>query len=415
MKLGFKILTIYLLSTYGGGWLLSKVFDFSEQYPEFYNYSEIPVLYVAIFLTLVFAFSFIPLPNDRILSDELWRKLDNALYFKPVTYAIIVGCLVSAVFFTFKYDHTFRHSGTNILLSDWYVIILFIFKPYLLSIVFREYLLLSKYGLQYSIPKLKLILLTGCFTLFFVSAFDLLFVLSTLLLLLNNKLKVMVLFSHDNLLSSTKQVAFFLLVLCFSSFGVLYSGLNNKTRDSLSIESTLLKTSQYEVVAGEYLANSYANLLIIYEKVSGNIDLQIEILKSPINLFCHRVKYILGKEPYSNKPVNSSVADYTYALTRNAEDSSTAGASPGLIGSALIVPYFPLGLVILSLLTSFFTRLLNGLQLRFSLFGLSIVYLFTYVLFKNPLDYLLNPSNPLLLYLILMIVTLKVHHGRQHV
>ncbi|GAB2975333.1 hypothetical protein GCM10027049_07360 [Mucilaginibacter puniceus] len=340
----------------------------------------------------------IAIPNLRIIDFRVMGKLFESAAFN---FILILAFLALAVNFSLKYSLDFRQNPENNLTSAGSeVIVMLALRAY--ATVYILYILLKRINSLrvYIYQKILLIIITLGYVLTLTGSIDMLFILLSIFLILNQEKLLFVKYNVKKKVNGVIKFlrSFFIIVfLLLLIISVVFIGNANKTGFNETVDiftnkenvsfifvSTLLRTS-----------NWYASLLAIGNQHVFDNTIAYTTLSGIFNNFIYQLGVIVGFD--WGKPAIWSASRMSYVQTYVDLSSPTTGSSPGLVASSFYIPFFPLGMFILSFYTVVILRNLSKAfnYARVRLNGLALLILIFYILpfFDSPLD-MLNIFNP---------------------
>lgn len=411
MSIGSKVLFLYFMLTYGLQSFFSVIFTYLYN-GDYRGYTEGLSWKLLLMLTIGMAILF----GQAAIKE---RKSLNE-YDKPVRKSLFVVInvvrIVSAITFiglsipfAFEYGFSFFHSGLYISDLPLWVIVLQAMKPF------------ARLDLGYCTIKVmrgeKLsntdILATASYTVGGIislsGAIDVVFLVLGFLLLIKRGQIVMRAFTLPKNGQKSKKKWMAYLFLAASLPGVAVIGFANKigferTYDLLSDENTAREYFIYPLVLrvssshGSFVANAELPL---------SVDEQAEIVSYPFNNMLWR-GCILFSDSCPNRGDITHIARLNYIRTFWDQSPLKAGATPGLLASALYIPFLPFAVLLLSFYCSLFTaamdRALARRKVPFA--GVLTLLLFAFPVFENPID-LIVIFDPAVVYTLGLLFVLR--------
>ena len=213
------------------------------------------------------------------------------------------------------------------------------------------------------------------------------------------------------LTQSNKKNGFFkkttFLISCFLvGVIVVFVGYANKFGAKETIDLFTNRDFFYTLIIPTLIrfANSYSSFICIANEYLWDLPMEIEAISIPFDVLKYRLSVILGFS--GDKPEIFNVSRLNYLNTYKYFHVK-AGASPGLLGSTLYIPFFPFNLLILSFYLLYIIRIINKVfDRKMSITGILIIFIFVIPLFESPIDYLIF-IDPSVISLVLFILTMR--------
>lgn len=411
MSIGSKVLFMYFMLTYGLQSVFSIIFTYLYN-GDYRGYTEGLSWKLLLMLTIGMAIFF----GQAAIKG---RKSLNE-YDKPVRKSLFVVVNVVRIFsavtfiglsipFAFEYGFSFFHSGLYISDLPLWVIVLQAMKPF------------ARLDLAYCTIKVMRgerlsntdILATASYTVGGIislsGAIDVVFLVLGFLLLIKRGQIVMRAFTLPKNGQKSKKKWMAYLFLAASLPGVAVIGFANKigferTYDLLSDENTAREYFIYPLVLrvssshGSFIANAELPL---------SVDEQAEIVSYPFNNMLWR-GCILFSDSCPNRGDITHIARLNYIRTFWDQSPLKAGATPGLLASALYIPFLPFAVLLLSFYCSLFTAAMDRALARRTVpfAGVLTLLLFAFPVFENPVD-LIVIFDPAVVYTLGLLFVLR--------
>jgi hypothetical protein len=412
VTIGSKIFFIYLLLMYAAQTLAAFLFT-SYYNQDYYGYSNGLVWKTALMLAIGVALYFGQLFFSRRRMKQNRPERDRSLASMLTRRARIVLAIVFVALslpFGYEYGFSFFHSGLYLSDLPTWVMLLQAMKP------------LARLDLAYCIIKIlrgeKLsnvdLFVTLSYTIGGIislsGAIDVIFLVLGFLLLYSRGQLVMgsLGVGLSNRRGGTRWLVYVLVAASLPAVAVI--GFANKIgfeRTYALISDPNLLIESFVVPLGLRVSSSHASFIANAELV-GSLPKQTESLSFPIANMTWRACVLLTDEGCVNRADITHIARLNYTRTFLDQSPLKAGATPGLLASALYIPFLPFSILLLSYYCSLFTggfdRVLG--RSRVSFVGVMALVLFTYPVFENPVD-LLVMFDPAVIYNIGLLFVLK--------
>jgi hypothetical protein len=402
---GFKVILLYLVITYIPSFIFSIIFldDFRENFNGFEgNLFGLPMLLICPILGLVLLLDkFIPKSTGKIIFGKLCPYR-----YKLINYILIFVFLYFSFRFYTEYGLQFVHTGDSLADSAGFVKYFYALKVYFNLFLFYELINLLILKERFNSQLLLYLLLVLCSLLGLSGSMDIVYLFFTIVLIVlpNNKI-VIALSTH--LKKRGRLLKNVIVLICCFLVGVIvvFVGYANKFGSKDAFNLFIDKDFFYILIIPTLIrfANSYSSFICIANEYLWDLSMEIDAISIPFEVLKYRFSVIVGLT--GNKPEIFNVSRLNYINTYKYFHVK-AGASPGLLGSALYIPFFPLNLLFLSFYLLYIVRIINKVfDRKMSLIGILIVFIFTIPLFESPIDYLIfiDPSViSLVLFMLIM-------------
>lgn len=391
MSIGSKVLFMYFALTYGLQSVLSIAFTYLYS-GDYKGYSEglswkIPMMFV-VALAIFLGQAAIKGRKSAEVREKPTRKSIVVLvsFARTVAALTFIGLSIP---FALEYGFSFFHSGLYISDLPMWVIVLQAMKP------------LARLDLAYCTIKVMRgerlsnvdLIATSSYTIggiiSLVGAIDVVFLVLGFLLLIKRGQVVMRAFTMPKKGQRSKKRWMAYLFLAASLPGVAVIGFANKigferTYDLISDENSVREYFIYPLVLrvssshGSFIANAELPL---------SVEEQAEIVSYPFNNMLWR-GCILFSDSCPNRGDITHIARLNYIRTFWDQSPLKAGATPGLLASALYIPFLPFAVFLLGFYCSLFTGAIDRALARrpVPFAGVLTLLLFAFPVFENPVD-----------------------------
>lgn len=402
---GFKVIIIYLVITYIPSFIFSIIFldDFRENFNGFEgNLYWLPMLLIFPILSLVLLLDkFIPKSTGKSILGKLCPYR-----YKLINYILILIFLYFSFRFYTEYGLQFVHTGDSLADSAGFVKYFYALKVYFNLFLFYELINLIVSKEKFKSQILLYLLLLLCSFLGLSGSMDVVYLFFVLMLIVLPKYKIIgFLLKHTNKKKSLLKKIIVLLCCFIIGVIVVFVGYANKYGAEGALFFFTDKDFYYILVIPTLIrfANSYSSFICTANQYMWDLSMEINAISIPFEVLKYRFSVVFGVD--GNKPEIFNVSRLNYLNTYKYFHIK-AGASPGLLGSALYIPFFPINLLYLSFYLLWIVRILNNVFDRnMSIVGILIVFIFTIPLFESPIDYLIfiDPSViSLMLFILIM-------------
>lgn len=391
---GFKIILLYLFLTYVPSFVFSIFFlnEFREEFNGFEgSLYWLPIILIIPILGLILLLDrFIPKNSGKSILGKLCPYR-----YKNVNYIFMLAFLYCSFRFYVEYGLQFVHTGDSLADSAGFVKYFYALKVYFNLFLFYE--LISIYVLRerFKNQLLLYVLLLLCSLLGLSGSMDIVYLFFVIFFILipNNKIIEILTTRIKKKNQSLRQVT----MLIFSALigaTAIFVGYANKFGADYAFNLFTDKDFFAILVIPTLirLANSFSSFICIANEYIWDLSMEIEAISIPFKVLEYRLNVVLGFN--GDKPEIFNVSRLNYLNTYK-HFHNKAGASPGLLGSALYLPFFPINLLFISFYLLYIIRTINKIfNKRLSKIGLLIVFIFTIPLFESPIDYLIfiDPS-----------------------
>lgn len=391
MKTGSKVLLFYLMLSYGPQSVMAVLFT-SLFFVDYKGYSDGLAWKFGLmfFIGAAIFFGQSALRSRRQKQTQQLRRPGTGTAVRGARIISALTYIALSVPFGLEFGFSFFHSGQYLSDLPMWVIILQAMKP------------LARLDLAYCTLKVmrgqKLgnvdLLTTFAYTIggviSLVGAIDIVYLVLGCLLLIKRGQLVMRAFTMSVNLKQSKRRWFVYLLLVASLPGVAIIGFANKIgfertydlvsdagllRDNFAIPLILRVSSSH----GSFMANADLPL---------SISDQVESVTYPIDNMLWRGCILFSAKGCPNRADITHLARLNYIRTFWDQSPLKAGATPGLLASALYIPFLPFSILLLSFYCSLFTgsidRALRGRKV--SIVGVLTLVLFSTPVFENPVD-----------------------------
>lgn len=392
-----------------------------HSYKDYYTVGEngqIYFLFIIFFYVLVIAINRM-LPVVNIGVAKYFRFLANIVYSsKFEIFVSIVGLCLSAYFYVnygvdFRQVDRFSDAGAL-------VVVVFLVQSYMqtwfILLVFR----VAESGEYKSFHRLTSLLFTVSLFLTLTGSLNMIFLIWGIILTLlpaRSILKIFVLKADGG--GGFKKLSLFLLfflVFVVSLILIVSVGFINK----LGYDGALDKFNTLGFLILEQiivrLSSSYASAISFARNhlYDWNVyDIVWSI--TPDNLL-YRLSKIFNFDGSLPRPEITQINRLNYLFYTYDNHLDHAGASPGIVASALYLAPFPVGYILISLYSVFFIRLWGGVSRKitkhFKLMTLLFLMTMSFSMLESPMDYLLI-IEPSLFYLVfLLLIFLRIQGAK---
>jgi len=346
---------------------------------------------------------------DNIIPRVKFKKiyLPN-LVLKYLLYTFVLLFLYLSIVFALNYDISFRHQNRlsesgiiKIIPHLRFVGMFFIFIHFSHFIKNRE-IYKNQRGLIFLVTLSLLLTTTSSLgvPLIFIGLF-----LSLVPVYISHKVFV----NHVNFFKFI--IIIFLLLVLFIL--VIYMGYANKWghEEIIKIFSNFEFYSMLFEKIFTRLSTSYASVnAAISQFIFLDINYQFEIFYSSFKDFLSKLTYIFGLSEGLGGGISSVSRENFLILFTGHQYLPRSGTSPGIVASILFVPFFPMGLILLSFYSVVVIRVFNHYNpyyLNINFLGkLTFVY-FLVPLIESPLSSI-NLFIPVSIYLILLLLSILI-------
>lgn len=354
VKVGMQVFLLYVGLYYFIPVVFGVFYDFS--YLDYLdgnpNYYFAPIYIV--FYLLVFLFLYIYIPHIKIP----FKKIEIKFFFSPYAF-FLVSCfflLLSYKFFN-EYGFQYRHKGDPISESSSYIKILLFLR--MLVNIYLIYLL-SAMSFSYRVSRIdviNLLLIGSGIVLSLTTSFDVVIVFFILLLLIYHFFNINFLFNENRYSISKNILSFGFLLLVVLS--VLFFGVANKigAESAFSYLAGGGLWGMLEVILQRLSIFFYSTAYLI-EYNLFNSDLQLNSLAGNLDNFSYRINVLL--DTGVSRPDLASTARVNSELIY-ANPNERNGAAPGLIGSSIFLPFFPLNIFVSALYVVITVKIIDSL------------------------------------------------------
>jgi len=411
VSIGSKVLFLYFMLTYG----LQSVFSVAFTYlynGDYRGYTDglSWKLLMMLIIGLIIFFGQAAIKGrqslnsyDKPVKRPIYLIINSLRAFSAITFIAL------SIPFAIEFGFSFFHSGLYISDLPLWVIVLQAMKPF------------ARLDLAYCTIKVmrgeKLgnidIIATASYTIGGIislsGAIDVVFLVLGFLLLIKRGEIVMRAFALPKNGQQSKKKWMAYLFLAASLPGVAVIGFANKigferTYDLLADENTAREYFIYPLVLrvssshGSFVANAELPL---------SVDEQVEIVSYPFNNMLWR-GCILFSDNCPNRGDITHIARLNYIRTFWDQSPLKAGATPGLLASALYIPFLPFAVLLLSFYCSLFTGAIDRALARrtVSFAGVLTLLLFAFPVFENPVD-LIVIFDPAVVYTLGLLFVLR--------
>lgn len=361
---------------------------------------KLPLVLIFLFLGLVlFMHHFV-----EIKSNFLFAYFGKVFEKKLVNILILTIYFILSLRFSLQFDLSFRHTGGATISGEGFeVMLLFVLQAYA-----RIYLLflMLKYvnGLPIQFYQRVLVAVVALsLILTIMTSLDFLYIVVAVLLATSREK-----YLFDNLIKRKSGFLFLLqiLLLCLIVVIVFFIGFANKIGIDAAIYFFTTNSGHLIMSVSRRISTFYVSVLAL-----GGNDLfensdAINTVAGVIDNMKLRTSIILGIGENVQRPEIWSVNRMNYLEIFNNTYNERTGASPGLVASALYLPFFPFNFILISLYVVFvikaFNSALTNLKVKLNFFSRFLLLFFLIPLLQSPVDYL-NIINPSLIYLFLFL------------
>jgi hypothetical protein len=395
VKNGSRVLAYYLALTYGAQTILAVTFStyFDQDYRGYSSGLFWRIAFMAVVAAVIFY-------GQAILTGRLEKKRarirQSSSLIGEIAYHIRLPLaftfLALAVPFGIQYGFSFWHSGLYISDLPFWVVALQGMKS------------IARLDLAYCTIKVlrgeKLsnvdIIATAFYTLggivALAGAVDIVFLaLGALLLYRRGELVIGAFAALGGASKRTVRVIVYPLLIV-SLPAAAFIGFANKigverTFDIVQDKSIFL--DGFAIPLALRISSSHGSFVANAE-LPLSLNEQVESISYPLHNLTWRACILFVQSGCSARNDITHIARLNYVRTFWDQSPLKAGATPGLLASALYIPFLPLSLALLAFYCSLFTgaidRALGNRRLSFA--GILILVLFAYPAFENPVDLL---------------------------
>lgn len=406
VKTAFHLLLMYTTIYYFIPFLFSLFWweEFSTTYKMSDNLWVMLLIPITIFLVYLVNI-IIPKFNFGISN---WLGL---IFYKPSTIIFFsIAMVLVSIWFSNTYTLSFRQQN---ILSDVGGLAMALFA---LKVYFRAYLfgLLLKYAADVKFTKFDkgiLLLIIVCFTLTIMGSFDVIYILTAILLFFDvKKILGKVSDKKDVVKRFFKQFAMIFGVAVLV-LGILFVGMANK----IGVESAKNLFSNFENVGYLFqhlvlrLSTLYVSLLASADHFFQDAYFAFPAIQGSAQNAYLRIGILAG-ENLGDRPEVWSINRMNYLNIFVFDYNDRTGATPGIYSMLFYIPFFPLSMFfvvgyILYILRSI-SSCLSFLKLEVNIFLFVIMLLYMAPLFENPLAYI-NILDTAFLYFLFFIASLS--------
>lgn len=395
MKVGPKIILLYLVIYYAIPYFGGIFYNFSYLY--FLN--GFPTYTLGAIFALVFCAFFTFFYTTLNATTPIFHRLRFDLYSLPLNYFLLFIYLFASFIFFKDYGISFRHKGSAISESSLIITVLLF-----LNIYFHGYLLyiLSKVSFGNKLSNVNyfyVVIILASSLLSMTGAYDIIKIITALLILTHRHINLLF-YNRIDALKAVSSAVFISITFCLSFF----VGLVNKI--GLERTNEMILSADFEqllVLPLRRLSYHLHSLSYHIENSLYNLHVQIGTLKGVITNFSFRAIYLLGIDVTKPEIISASKLNsmeiYTSARLRN-------GVSPGLIASQLFFPYFPLNMILWTIIIVLIIRKINDIfsdESKPSLITLFFVLVYFQGIVDSSVDFL-NPIGKAGLSLAILLV-----------
>jgi len=405
-SIGFKLLLLYSVIFYVPQFFFSMVF--SDYYSIEYRGLDMRSLVPA----LIILFLIITLLVEKTLPKFKFRYAvgyKTVLIFRLTFLLFSLLFFVISVYFSINYGIDFRHNGPPILESGGQIVLLWFLKE--ISRFYLFFLLIKRINaIKISNLEIAALLFFGLgWMLSITASFEIPFIV----------ILAFVLFAPSSMWIKEKnfkeKFQFNKLILITSililPIVAIFFGYANK----IGFDRAILLFSDADQIMEVLMhvirrvSSSFASASNAISSYAWDIDFQIETTIKPLNKFLERLDILLGRGVIDYTEGLNTVSRVNYLNLYQDAYLPISGASPGLYASVLMIPFFPINILIFSIFVVFinkaFSRYFPNIRgsMRLSPLAYFSLFYFYYYLFDSPID-LLKFIDPYFLYFMLMVL-----------
>ena len=320
--------------------------------------------------------------NTTVRSKMINRVIFSVNPFRSKELILILSMFFLYLSFNYwkNYGIGFNHSGNSILEGGIFLLYFFSLKYFFSGYLFFQfYLHLKFYTRRTTYKKFLFVILTFSYYFSIGASLDFPLLLISLILLLQQYWPVF----HSLFLLRLKPGT--LLILFVTGILSISIGFINKY-DLKNVDETFI---QFAIIQVERrISNSALSLVNILNNYLADYFIQLESFKSAIGTFIYRISKIIGFE--SSKPELFSVMRLNYLLSYESTNLR-AGASPGMFGSMLLLPFFPANIILMLIYIITVFQKIGEIfkQDKLNFIGYLLLIFFLIPLFSSPIDFLL--------------------------
>jgi len=375
------VFTIFIVIYYGLPFLTQMIFPGRFEY-----YFNMPnhlffVLWVpAVFLLVLILDILLPrVTFNKTLLVAVGRLASN----EYLNFVLALGFLVLALIFSSQYSYSFRHH-VRFQEAGKLVMLVFGIKAYFSSMVFGLLLMTLNGFYITKFQRLINVLVLISMVLTATSSYDVLFILIILLFCIKLEKPIFMTKKSNGVVGFIKTNFKYLFVGVFG-FLALFMGVANKY--GVETSTQLLFSGEFFFLVIRRISMWYVSLQIAGESILNDLSISMEANVGLLQDIFRRFSIILGQP--ADKPeiwgINRMNHTIVYPVI-----TSHAGSSPGLFATIFYIPFFPSGIVVVSLYIIFILRnfgdLLKYSRANLSLVSYPLLVLFLGVFFESPIE-----------------------------
>tara|TARA_B100000780_G_scaffold275665_1_gene242731 strand:+ start:965 stop:2164 length:1200 start_codon:yes stop_codon:yes gene_type:complete len=349
--------------------------------------SYVSLIYTAIFFLLAYYFSKV---NFGFLKIKQFSFL-GVFFNKKVEWVFVLIFLVTSYIFYFEYGFQFRHTGQGLSDAGPILYINYITKTYIKLFIFKYIIIACRENYKAPFLKLSIVLIGSFFSM--SSALDVMPIIFTLILMFKKDLLYLNLSKHliSSILVLLSSVIFIPLIGVANKVGYEQALITIQDNYLFFIETIIRRIGTWHQSINVYIT------IIKSDVIYDPSDTIINIVKTLFN----RVEIIFGG--VREIPKIQSIFRLNFLNLFNDTSNVLSGASPGIVATSLLF-YFPVGLIIFSLLLGQLYRYLFSMISKKINFLTHIFILFVMVMpiVSSPIDLIniISPSTFFILFLI---------------
>ncbi|MBW2962895.1 hypothetical protein [Mesonia aestuariivivens] len=373
-------------------------FFFKEEYNSLFKNinSFLPIVYVVFFISIV-SFLLLFLPSLRL---KRLKNFATLLTNGKIGFFISILFFVCGINFFVNYTVAFRHAADSSIGGEGVLMILtFAFRS-IAKLVFFYFLMAQLQGktLRKNQKRILFIYLLS-FALTLNASVDIIFTL----------LGVIVLFNKEHWLIEKSQFFFKriknnlskLILLFFLVVGTIFIGNLNKVGEDAALD-LFLNTQNIEKIfisTSKRISTWYAPVMILGNKNESLNEMAFSSLNGVLTNLKIRIDILLKGSSELKVPEIWSINRANYLNTMKYTYNPRTGASPGMIGSAFYLPYFPFNFILIAIYTVWMIRYFSMVigRYKYNIFGYFFLLFLFSPIFESPID-LINFIGPGFIY-----------------
>jgi hypothetical protein len=393
--IGKKVLFTYLMLTYGLQSLLAMVFPslFSTEYKGYADGVLDELAFMLVIGIFIFAGQSIIARKSQLHATASHRSPLVGKLLRTARTACAVTFIGLSIPFGLEYGFSFFHSGLYISDLPFWVVLLQAMKP-LARLDLAYCTIKAIRGNRLGNTDLFMVVVYsvgGVISL--VGAIDVVYlVLGCLLLVSRGQLFMRAVTIQRSRVRNRKRfLLYFLVALSLPAVAVV--GFANKigferTYDIISDPGTF---RDYFIAPLILRVSSSHGSFVANAELPLSVSEQAESIAFPINNMIWRSCTLFAQNGCPDRGDITHIARLNYTRTYWDQSPLKAGATPGLLASALYIPFLPFSILILSVYCGLFTSAISRAvhQTQLSMVGIFTLVLFCFPVFENPIDILI--------------------------